>query len=153
MDNSTARVTIESTPSGILLPSWLQQVFLSDYDDNLLIIYPREAARQNSVRELSTANPSLDSSKHLTIKRLVRTLLTDFRQPNVFDDDSVLLYKTHQECVKRAQRETSPSCTSLGKIGALTRHADYCPCTKKFQCWQKYHAGILTREFENFVTL
>ena len=121
MDNSVSRITIESTPSGILLPSWLQQVFLSDYDDNLLIIYPSEAARQNSVRELSTANPSLDSSKHLTIKRLVRTLLTDFRQPNVFDDDSVLLYKTHQECVKRAEKGNFPLLHITGKNWSINK--------------------------------
>ena len=117
--NLTHNITIESTPSGRLIPPWLQQALTEDAGKNLLILYPSEVARQTSITHLSRDNSSIDSSRHLTIKRLIRALLTDFRQPNVFDDDSILLYKVHQECVKRAEKGDFPLLHISGKKWGL----------------------------------
>ena len=89
---------------------------------NLLILYPNESSRQIKLTELSRINSSIDSSRHLTIKRLIRALLTDFRQPNVIEDDSILLFETHQECVIRASKGNFPVIAySHGKNGALAK--------------------------------
>ncbi|MCH2648932.1 MAG: PD-(D/E)XK nuclease family protein [Candidatus Poseidoniaceae archaeon] len=115
MVNSLHSITIESTPSGMLMPHWLQRSLSDSLGSNLLILYPSETSRQATLNELSRINSAIDSSKHLTIKRLIRALLTDFRQPNVFDDDSVLLYKVHQECVNRAAKGKFPLLHITGK--------------------------------------
>ena len=99
----------------MLMPHWLQRSLTDSLGSNLLILYPSESSRQATLNELSRINSAIDSSKHLTIKRLIRALLTDFRQPNVFDDDSVLLYKVHQECVNRAAKGKFPLLHITGK--------------------------------------
>ncbi|MEC8258238.1 MAG: PD-(D/E)XK nuclease family protein [Candidatus Thermoplasmatota archaeon] len=121
MDNYAYNIYIESAPSGCLLPQWLRQELLFNPENELMILYPTESTRQTHVRELSTTNPSIDSSKHLTINRLVRALLTDFRQPNAFDDDSFLLYKIHQECVRRAVKGRFPLLHISGKKWSVTK--------------------------------
>ena len=121
MDNYAYNISIESTSSGCLLPQWLRQELLFNPENELMILYPSESTRQAHVRELSTTNPSIDSSKHLTINRLVRALLTDFRQPNAFDDDSFLLYKIHQECVRRAVNGRFPLLHISGKKWSVTK--------------------------------
>ena len=117
--NSLHSITIESTPSGMLMPHWLQKALTESIGSNILILYPSETSRQATLNELSRTNSAIDSSKHLTIKRLIRALLTDFRQPNVFDDDSVLLYKIHQECVNRATKGKFPLLHITGKKWGL----------------------------------
>ena len=104
MANYSDNITIESTPSGALMPSWLQEAVCQGEYRNLLVLYPSESSRQTKLTELSRINSSIDSSRHLTIKRLIRALLTDFRQPNAIEDDSILLFETHQECVTRAAK-------------------------------------------------
>ena len=115
MANYSDNITIESTPSGALMPSWLQDAICQGEYRNLLILYPNESSRQIKLTELSRINSSIDSSKHLTIKRLIRALLTDFRQPNVIEDDSILLFETHQECVTRASKGNFPLLHIRGK--------------------------------------
>ena len=104
----TKGVTIESTPSGKLIPDWLDKAIIDDLANNIVIIYPSESARQAYLSQISSKKPSLDSSKHLTIKRLVRALLTDYRQPKVLDDDSILLGLVHHECIIRAKKGRFP---------------------------------------------
>ena len=104
----TKGVTIESTPSGKLIPDWLDKAIIDDKANNVVIIYPSESARQDYLSQISSKKPSVDSSKHLTIKRLVRALLTDYRQPKVLDDDSILLGLVHHECIIRAKRGRFP---------------------------------------------
>ena len=115
MANYSDNITIESTPSGALMPSWLQDAICQGEYRNLLILYPNESSRQIKLTELSRINSSIDSSRHLTIKRLIRALLTDFRQPNVIEDDSILLFETHQECVTRASKGNFPLLHIRGK--------------------------------------
>ena len=104
----TKGVTIESTPSGKLIPDWLDKAIIDDLANNIVIIYPSESARQDYLSQISSKKPSLDSSKHLTIKRLVRALLADYRQPKVLDDDSILLGLVHHECIIRAKKGRFP---------------------------------------------
>ena len=119
MANYSDNITIESTPSGALMPIWLQEAICQGEHRNLLILYPSESSRQAKLNELSRINSSIDSSRHLTIKRLIRALLTDFRQPNVIDNDSVLLFNTHQECVIRADKGKFPLLHISGKKWGL----------------------------------
>ena len=100
-------ISIESTPSGAIMPIWLQDVICQAEHRNLLILYPNESSRQSKLNQLSKMNSSIDSSRHLTIKRLIRALLTDLRQPNVIDDDSVLLFETHSRCVSNSRTLSS----------------------------------------------
>ena len=112
-------ISIESTPSGAIMPIWLQDVICQAEHRNLLILYPNESSRQSKLNQLSKMNSSIDSSRHLTIKRLIRALLTDLRQPNVIDEDSVLLYETHRECVTRAIKGKFPLLHMNGKQWGL----------------------------------
>jgi hypothetical protein len=119
MANILHNISIESTPSGAIMPIWLQDVICQTGHRNLLILYPNESSRQTKLNQLSKMNSSIDSSKHLTIKRLIRALLTDLRQPNVIDDDSVLLFETHRECVTRAVKGKFPLLHMSGKQWGL----------------------------------
>ena len=101
------------------MPNWLQEALCQGEHRNLLILYPSESSRQAKLNQLSRINSSIDSSKHSTLKRLTRALLTDFRQPNVINDDSVLLFTTHQECVTRAIKGKFPLMHISGKKWGL----------------------------------
>ena len=105
---SSNGISIEATPSGLLIPKWLEASLLKDGTRDLVIIYPTEESREYNLTRLAKQKPSIDSSSHLTVERLIRSLLTDYRQPNVLEDDSLLLYQTHQECVSRAKKGRFP---------------------------------------------
>ena len=117
----TKGVTIESTPSGKLIPDWLDKAIIEDLANNIVIIHPSESARQDYLSHISSKKPSLDSSKHLTIKRLVRALLTDYRQPKVLDDDSILLGLVHHECIIRAKKGRFPFIHRQENAWSLTK--------------------------------
>ena len=137
----TKGVTIESTPSGKLIPDWLDKAIIDDEANNIVIIYPSESARQDYLLQISSKKPSLDSSKHLTIKRLVRALLTDYRQPKVLDDDSILLGLVHHECTIRANKGRFPfihrqdNQWSLTKTQRLQKLHKELTCLPKLPIW------------------
>lgn len=138
----TKGVTIESTPSGKLIPDWLDEAIIDDKANNIVIIYPSESARQDYISQISSKKPSLDSSKHLTIKRLVRALLTDYRQPKVLDDDSILLGLVHHECTIRANKGRFPfihrqdNQWSLTKTQRLQKLHKELTCLPKLPIWE-----------------
>ena len=88
MSKTNQDITIEATSSGATMPNWLANHLLTSPDQNILVIYPNELARNQFLRIASQVKPSLDSSKHLTISRLVTSLLTDLRQPPILDNDN-----------------------------------------------------------------
>ena len=114
-------ITIESTPSGKIIPSWLEHALMADLETDFLVIYPNEASRRDFLSRVSKTNSSIDSSKHLTMKRLTRLLLTDFRQPNVLDDDSTLLSIVHNECCQKAEKGHFPFLHKKGKKWSLSK--------------------------------
>ena len=61
--NSLHGITIESTPSGMLMPHWLQRSLTDSLGSNLLILYPSETSRQATLNELSRIIMPLNSHR------------------------------------------------------------------------------------------
>ena len=108
MSKTNQNITIEATFSGATMPNWLENHLLTSPDQNILVIYPNELARNQFLRIASQVKPSLDSSKHLTISRLVTSLLTDLRQPPILDNDNEMKIIIHSLCEQAAQKGEFP---------------------------------------------
>ena len=108
MSKTNQDITIEATSSGATMPNWLANHLLTSPDQNILVIYPNELARNQFLRTASQVKPSLDSSKHLTISRLVTSLLTDLRQPPILDNDNEIKIIIHSLCEQAAQKGEFP---------------------------------------------
>ena len=102
INQTASMLSVEPTPSGQLMPEWLFNDLISKFDDDKLIIYPSEATRKTSLDRLSEYISSIDTSKHLTLKRLFSSLFLDLRLPIVMDNDALLFSLVHQLTVQYA---------------------------------------------------
>ncbi len=102
INETASMLSVEPTPSGQLMPEWLFNDLISKFDDDKLIIYPSEATRKTSLDRLSEYISSIDTSKHLTLKRLFSSLFLDLRLPIVMDNDALLFSLVHQLTVQYA---------------------------------------------------
>jgi hypothetical protein len=102
------KISIEPTPSGKSLPDWLFTTLLSPQPPEILIIYPTERARSATLNKLSQNIASLDTSRHITLKRFFDSLYLDFRLPNVMANDALLFSIVHNNCVKFANSGKFP---------------------------------------------
>ena len=96
-------VTMEETPSGKIVPEWLFESLLSG--KRLMIIYPSESSRKATIDALYKADGFglIDTTLHLTLKRLVSILHLDLRLPSVMDDDGILFERTHEALLRAYQ--------------------------------------------------
>ena len=107
-ENSPSILSVEPTPSGQLIPEWLVKDLISNPSADKLIIYPSENTRKACLARLSEHISSIDTSKHLTLKRLFSSLFLDLRLPNVMDNDGLLFTLIHQKMVKWANAGKFP---------------------------------------------
>ena len=107
-ETSPSMLSVEPTPSGQLIPGWLIEDLIRNPRADKLIIYPSENTRKAWLAKLSEHISSIDTSKHLTLKRLFSSLFLDLRLPNVMDNDSLLFTLVHQNMVKWANAGKFP---------------------------------------------
>ena len=87
-------LSMEAIPSGRSMPEWLVKSLLEGR--RLMIIHPSEESRKQAIENLySMGGKSIDTTHHLTIKRLIGILHLDLRLPVLLEDDGVLFEKTH----------------------------------------------------------
>ncbi len=101
-------LSMEAVPSGRAMPDWLLQSLIDGR--RLMIIHPSEECRKQAIRELYDKGngKSVDTSHHLTIKRLISVLHLDLRLPNLMEDDGILFEKTHRALSKSAKNHAFP---------------------------------------------
>ena len=103
-ETSSTGVSMEETPSGEILPEWLLKALISGH--RLMIIYPSEESRKLHIQRLhdSESTGLIDTTLHITLKRLVSILHLDLRLPSALEDDGILLERVH-EGLKKASKE------------------------------------------------
>ena len=100
--------------------------------NKIMIIYPSEESRMQSLSELSLEGFAFDRKLHHTINSLLISLLADFRFPrllSVKEEFSIIL---HEECRKEAKKLSFPTINpipemewSRGKTSALSTLHEY----------------------------
>jgi len=100
MDDSELKtitsVTMEATPSGQSLPDWLMAALLDGR--RLMVIHPSEASRSQAIEKIHSCSKgaAVDTTHHLTLKRLNGILHLDLRLPRLLSDDGILFEKMHR---------------------------------------------------------
>jgi len=95
-DVASTSLSMEAIPSGRAMPDWLFASLLKGR--RLMIIHPSEECRKQTIENLHERGDgnSIDTTHHLTIKRLIGILHLDLRLPVLMEDDGVLFEKTHR---------------------------------------------------------
>ena len=88
---------MEAIPAGTGAPDWLTEAITSG--ERLILIHPTEASRKETISKLHDACQGgvVDSSRHLTIQRLISVLHIDLRLPAIMEDDGITFELTHRE--------------------------------------------------------
>ncbi len=100
-------ITVESCASDCVVPQWVFDEVANGRDD-LLVIYPNETIRTSTIQTILKKSGSVDSSRHTTIRRLIRSLSIDFRLPVVIPRSSVGLIQVHEKLAVAASKHRFP---------------------------------------------
>ena len=99
-------ITVESCPSDCVVPRWVVDEIANGHD-NLLVIYPNEDTRSLSIRAILDKAGSVDSSRHTTLQRLIKSLSIDFRLPVVIPKTSIGIVQVHDKFATAAAEHRS----------------------------------------------
>ena len=105
--DSAVNITVETCSSGMVVPPWICTASATGRDD-ILVIYPNEATRSNTVQSILRGSGSVDSSRHTTLQRLIKSLAIDFRLPVVVPQSSLGLVQVHQKFSAAAAKHRFP---------------------------------------------
>ncbi len=96
-------VTMEETPAGEIMPKWLFEALISR--NRIMVLYPTEASRKNCIKRLHNTGKSglIDTTLHVTLKRLISTLHLDLRLPSVMEDDGILFERVHEGLIAASE--------------------------------------------------
>lgn len=100
-------ITFEACPPENTVPSWLIANIASGRDD-ILVIYPNESTRSNSIQSILQKTGTVDSSRHTTLQRLTKALAIDFRLPVLVPKSSIGLVQVHEKLVTEALNHRFP---------------------------------------------
>ena len=100
-------ITVETCSPETVVPPWIRTNTVNEGND-LLIIYPNEATRSNTVQSILREAGSVDSSRHTTLKRIIKSLSIDFRFPVVVPRSPVGLVQVHEKFAAAATRHRFP---------------------------------------------
>ena len=96
-------ITVETCSPETVVPPWIRTE-----GNDMLIIYPNEATRSNTVQSILRETGSVDSSRHTTLQRIIKSLAIDFRFPVVVPRSSVGLVQVHEKFAAAATRHRFP---------------------------------------------
>ena len=101
-DVASTSLSMEAIPSGRAMPDWFLESLLKGR--RLMVIHPSEECRKQAIENLHTRGngKAIDTTHHLTIKRLIGILHLDLRLPILIEDDGVLFEKTHRALARKA---------------------------------------------------
>jgi len=128
------QVTCEEVPRG-RMPGWLLSHLTTqslgpgdeaDHQSRLLVIYPTETSRRQSISKIQGGH-ALDKTLHHTIASLRSSLLADLRVPRLLSTEAPFEIILHEECSKAASQLAFPLINPLpnmswgrGKTSALS---------------------------------
>ena len=92
MGDSAVNITVETCSPETVVPPWIRTE-----GNDMLIIYPNEATRSNTVQSILRETGSVDSSRHTTLQRIIKSLAIDFRFPVVAVSYTHLTLPTNPE--------------------------------------------------------
>jgi len=118
-------------------PKWLRDHIISEISEDkpysqggksrILIIYPNTESRREMLESLSQEDFVIDSTLHHTISSLMDSIMTDFRMPQLLQNEPSFQLILHEECKKEAKKLGFPIINPLpnmywgrGKTQALT---------------------------------
>ena len=120
MSNHTqVPITKEAIPHGLAVPQWLEDGIQTESGKDILIIHSNDNSRSSLLRQLSMNGIPADTTRHVTIQRLVASLHLDLRLPGILENDATLFSLVHEECVKAAKNNQFPL-MHTGEYGAWT---------------------------------
>ena len=96
-EHVSGSLSMEAIQAGIGTPNWLLESIKSG--ERLIVIHPTEASRKQTISKLHSMSEGgiVDSSRHLTIQRLISVLHIDLRLPGIMADDGITFELTHRE--------------------------------------------------------
>ena len=100
-------ITLEPCPPSTIVPTWLSESIAKGRDD-ILIIYPNEVTRSNSIESILEKTGTVDSSRHTTMQRLMKALAIDYRLPVLIPRTSIGLVQTHEKFASAALNHRFP---------------------------------------------
>jgi len=112
-------ITKEAIPHGLAVPQWLEDGIQTESGKDILIIHSNDNSRSSLLRQLSMNGIPADTTRHVTIQRLVASLHLDLRLPGMLENDATLFSLVHEECVKAAKNNQFPL-MHTGEYGAWT---------------------------------
>lgn len=118
-DQVQVTITKEAIPHGLAVPQWLEDGIQNESGKNILIIHSNDNSRSSLLRQLSMNGVPADTTRHVTIQRLVASLHLDLRLPGMLENDATLFSLVHEECVKAAKNNQFPLMHS-GEYGPWT---------------------------------
>ena len=118
-DQVKVTITKEAIPHGLAVPQWLEEGIQTESGKDILIIHSTDNSRSSLLRQLSMEGVPADTTRHVTIQRLVASLHLDLRLPGMLENDATLFSLVHEECVKAAKKNQFPLMHS-GEYGPWT---------------------------------
>ncbi len=118
-DQVQVTITKEAIPHGLAVPHWLEDSIQTESGKDILIIHSNDNSRSSLLRQLSMNGIPADTTRHVTIQRLVASLHLDLRLPGMLENDATLFSLVHEECVKAAKNNQFPLMHS-GEYGPWT---------------------------------
>ena len=106
-EDMAENITVESCPFDTTVPSWVVDEIATGRDD-LLVIYPNEVTRASSIQTILEKAGSVDSSRHTTLQRLLKSLTIDLRLPVLVPRTSTGLVQVHEKFASAAQDHRFP---------------------------------------------
>ena len=135
-------ITVETCSPETVVPPWIRTNAANEGND-LLIIYPNEVTRSNTVQSILRETGSVDSSRHTTLQRLIKSLAIDFRFPVVVPRSPVGLVQVHEKFAAAASNHRFPRLHpdanrtwTLSKSERLLKLHSYAPNHQILSKWE-----------------
>ena len=107
-EENAARITLEAVDVGDNLPSWFFQALQNGSAENILVIHPNEASRNQTLLRLAQTNTSIDTTHHLTTVRFLQLLTLDLEMPPLLGEDAGMFSVIHAHTKEAAEKGDLP---------------------------------------------
>ncbi|MBT5594816.1 MAG: hypothetical protein HOJ60_04695 [Euryarchaeota archaeon] len=107
-EENAVSITLEAVDAGDNLPPWFIDALANGVADELLILHPNEASRNQTLLRLAQSNCSADTTHHLTTARLLQLLILDLGLPPLFGSDAGFFTVVHAHVKQAAENGELP---------------------------------------------
>ena len=107
-EGNVASLTLEAVDAGDNIPPWFFDALQNGSAENILVLHPNEASRNQTLLQLAQTNSPVDTTHHLTIVRLLQLLTLDLGIPPLFGNDAGLFSVIHAHTKQAAENGELP---------------------------------------------